>query len=125
VLSLSADIWPNGFLHPDLAESLDRLPFNSTLTPQVLVSSTHEHFPAAIATVDAGAHMLVAMPMWRVEEPGSVLISNGLATMGFSRPAAIGAATAFPDRKVICFVVDGGLAWCSGNLKYSIAGNLM
>ncbi len=114
---LSTDIWPNGFLRPNLAESLDHLPSHSTLTPQDLVSFTHEHFPAAIVTVDAGAHMLVAMPMWRVEDPGSVLISNGLATMGFALPAAIGAATAFPDRKVICFVGDGGLGMVLGELE--------
>lgn len=60
-------------------------------------------------TVDAGAHMLVAMPLWEATAPRRVLISNGLATMGFSLPAAVGAALARPGSPVVCFVGDGGL----------------
>src|SRR5262249_44472109 len=43
-------------------------------------------------TVDAGAHMLPAAMMWPVAKPHGLLISNGLATMAYSLPAAIGAA---------------------------------
>jgi acetolactate synthase-1/2/3 large subunit len=124
VLPLSDDTWPDGYARPDLAGALNGLPSASALRPQDLVSITREHFPAAIVTVDAGAHMLVAMPMWRVEEPGSVLISNGLATMGFALPAAIGAATASPDRKVICFVGDGGLGMALAELEVLVRRQL-
>lgn len=65
--------------------------------------------PSATLTVDAGAHMLVAMPLWETAAPRRVLISNGLATMGFSLPAAVGAALARPGAPVICFVGDAGL----------------
>lgn len=78
---------------------------------------TQEQFPAALVTVDAGAHMLAAMPLWRSADPNTVLISNGLATMGFALPAAIAAATAFPHRKVICFVGDGGLGMVLAELE--------
>lgn len=71
----------------------------------------------SIATVDAGAHMLVAMPLWTTEEPGQVLISSGLATMGYAVPAAVGAALARPGRRVYCFVGDGGLQMCLGELE--------
>ncbi len=47
---------------------------------------------AARVTVDAGAHMFPATVLWPVAEPGKMLISNGLSTMGFALPAAIGAA---------------------------------
>jgi acetolactate synthase I/II/III large subunit len=73
--------------------------------------------PGSVATVDAGAHMLVAMPLWTVDEPGEVLISSGLATMGYSLPAAIGAALAGPGVRVYCFVGDGGLQMCLGELE--------
>ena len=43
--------------------------------------------------------MFVAMSMWRVQDPGSVLIANGLAAMEFALPAAVGAATALPNRR--------------------------
>lgn len=73
--------------------------------------------PNSVATVDAGAHMLVAMPLWKTEEPGQVLISSGLATMGYSLPAAVGAALATPDARVYCFVGDGGLSMSLGELE--------
>jgi acetolactate synthase-1/2/3 large subunit len=80
------------------------------LTPHQVVDATRRATSArTIATVDAGAHMLVAMPLWPVEEPRQLLISNGLATMGFSVPAAIAAALARPGHRVVCFVGDGGL----------------
>jgi acetolactate synthase-1/2/3 large subunit len=73
--------------------------------------------PGTVATVDAGAHMLVAMPLWDVEAPGEVLISSGLATMGFSLPAAIAAALVRPDRRVVCFTGDGGIGMALAELE--------
>jgi acetolactate synthase-1/2/3 large subunit len=117
VLPTFAGTWTDGHALPDLAAGLIGLPATSSLRPQDVVTMAHERFPAALVTVDAGAHMLVAMPLWRCTDPNSVLISNGLATMGFSLPAAIAAATAFPDRKVICFVGDGGLGMVLAELE--------
>lgn len=73
--------------------------------------------PGTIATVDAGAHMLVAMPLWETDEPRSVLISSGLATMGFALPAAIAASLVRPDRRVACFTGDAGLGMCLAELE--------
>jgi len=109
--------WADGYARPDLAAGLLGLAGSAPLRPQDVVSIAHERFPGATITVDAGAHMLVAMPLWRSAEPNSVLISNGLATMGFSLPAAIAAAIARPDRKVICFVGDGGLGMSLAELE--------
>ena len=67
-------------------------------------------------TVDAGAHMLSAMALWPAQVPFDVLISNGLSTMGFAVPAAIAAALEAPERPVIAFTGDGGLAMCLGEL---------
>jgi acetolactate synthase-1/2/3 large subunit len=71
----------------------------------------------AVATVDAGAHFLAIMPFWPAVEPLQLLISNGLATMGFALPAAIAAALARPDRAVVCMVGDGGLAMTLAELE--------
>ncbi len=87
------------------------------LSPLDVVRVTHEERADALLTVDAGAHMLVAMPLWPAEQPDSVLISNGLATMGFALPAAIGAALARPDRRVVCLVGDGGLSMVLAELE--------
>ena len=60
--------------------------------------------------------MLVAMPVLRVEEPRRCLISSGLATMGFSLPAAI-AASCVTDAPVYCLTGDGGLGMCLAELE--------
>ena len=70
-----------------------------------------------IATVDAGAHFLAIMPFWPAVEPMQLLISNGLATMGFAVPAAIAAALARPGQPVVCMVGDGGLAMTLAELE--------
>ena len=66
------------------------------LAPHGVVAAVRDVFEDAIVAIDAGAHMLVAMALWETERPGAVLISSGLATMGFALPAAIAAAIAQP-----------------------------
>jgi acetolactate synthase I/II/III large subunit len=73
--------------------------------------------PGSVATVDAGAHMLVAMPLWLTEHPGELLVSSGLATMGFALPAAIAASLLRPGVRVFCLVGDGGLGMVLGELE--------
>src|SRR5262249_18731416 len=70
-----------------------------------------------IATVDAGAHMFAATAYWHAVELGELLISNGLATMGFALPAAIAAQLVHPDRRVVCFTGDGGLMMAVAELE--------
>jgi acetolactate synthase-1/2/3 large subunit len=45
-----------------------------------------------------------------------MLISNGLSTMGFALPAAIGAALVDRPRPVVALTGDGGLLMCVGEL---------
>ncbi len=90
----------------------------AALTPQQVVTIAREAAPAgAVATVDAGAHMLAAVPLWEVDSPGQLLISNGLATMGFALPAAIAAALVDPSRPVICLTGDGGIGIALAELE--------
>ncbi|MEX2446329.1 MAG: thiamine pyrophosphate-dependent enzyme, partial [Dehalococcoidia bacterium] len=88
------------------------------LTPQAIVTIARRLSEAGtIASVDAGAHMLAAVPLWRANQPGELLTSSGLATMGYALPAAIAAALVHPDRAVICFTGDGGLSMVLGELE--------
>jgi acetolactate synthase I/II/III large subunit len=87
------------------------------LRPQDVVLVARDHLGGAVVTVDAGAHMLVAMPLWATDDADRVLISNGLATMGFALPAAIGAAFARPGEPVVCLVGDGGLGMVLAELE--------
>src|SRR5437773_1023698 len=69
--------------------------------------------------------MFPATMLWPVGEPNGMLISNGLSTMGFALPAAIGAALLsdpaqaghhLQDRPVVALTGDGGLLMCVGEL---------
>jgi acetolactate synthase I/II/III large subunit len=72
-------------------------------------------------SVDAGAHMFPCTTFWQAERPGDLLISNGLATMGYALPAAIGAAWHDPARGAVAFTGDGGLLMAIGELATAAA----
>ena len=79
---------------------------------------------AGRVTVDAGAHMFPATTLWPVNEPNGMLISNGLSTMGFALPAAIGAALLDRERPVVALTGDGGLLMCAGELLTAVREKL-
>lgn len=87
------------------------------LTAQDVVIAAAARFAGrGRVTVDAGAHMFPATVLWPVSEPNEMLISNGLSTMGFALPAAIGAGLLDRDRPVVALTGDGGLLICMGEL---------
>jgi acetolactate synthase-1/2/3 large subunit len=61
--------------------------------------------------------MFAATWFWRSERPNRFHISNGLATMGFAVPAAIGAALAAPAETVIALTGDGGFTINAAELE--------
>jgi acetolactate synthase I/II/III large subunit len=87
------------------------------LLPHRVVEIVADRYPGARITVDAGAFMLPVMALWPTDEPVGALISNGLSTMGFALPAAIGATLLEPSKPVIAFTGDGGLLMCLGDLR--------
>ncbi|HXT70445.1 MAG TPA: thiamine pyrophosphate-binding protein [Vicinamibacterales bacterium] len=95
------------------------------LTPSRVVQLTAGHFAGASrVTVDAGAHMLPAAVLWPVNEPNGMLISNGLSTMGFALPAAIGAGLLDRMRPTVVLTGDGGLMICLGELATAVRERL-
>ncbi|MDC6112372.1 acetolactate synthase large subunit [Serratia rubidaea] len=63
----------------------------------------------AIVTTDVGQHQMWVAQAYPLRRPRQWQTSGGLGTMGFGLPAAIGAALAEPQRKVLCFSGDGSL----------------
>jgi acetolactate synthase-1/2/3 large subunit len=99
-------------------------PVENDLNPQSIVElaqSAAVHNPRA--TVDAGAHMISATAFWKVSQPNDLLISNGLATMGFAVPAAVAAALEDPVRGAIAFTGDGGFMMCASELALAAQTN--
>jgi acetolactate synthase-1/2/3 large subunit len=100
-------------------------PAPGSLTPQDVVTTVRAHAPPeTIATVDSGAHMLAVMPLWPADKPRRLLVSSGLATMGFALPAAIAAALHAPAVPVIAFTGDGGLGMTLMELETAVRHRL-
>lgn len=119
----SASAWEPHEMARLRADLRERLMVHGTgeITPQHVIDAAVANAPAnARICVDAGAHMLPTMAFWQAREPNDVLISNGLATMAFALPAAIAAALHDPERPVIAFTGDGGLAMCLGELATAV-----
>jgi len=64
----------------------------------------------AIVVSDVGQHQMFVAQYYKFNHPRSHISSGGLGTMGFSIPAAIGAAHAVKDRPIISISGDGGFA---------------
>jgi len=64
--------------------------------------------PDDIVVSDVGAHKVWLARLFPTERPNTVVISNGLASMGIALPGAIAAKLVHPERKVVAFSGDGG-----------------
>jgi acetolactate synthase-1/2/3 large subunit len=62
--------------------------------------------------------------LWPVCRANQMLISNGLSTMGFAMPAAIGAALLDRSKPVVALTGDGGLLMCLGELLTAVRERL-
>jgi len=122
---LPRSAWDLEALRTTVAGQRERLRVESDqLTADRVVRVASRMAPDARVTVDAGAHMFPATMLWRVIRPNDMLISNGLSTMGFALPAAIGAALIDRERPVVALIGDGGLLMCVGELLTAVREQL-
>ncbi|MCI3275302.1 thiamine pyrophosphate-binding protein [Streptomyces cylindrosporus] len=80
--------------------------------------------PETVVTCDVGSHKLLVGQGWRARRPRSVLMSNGLSSMGFGLPGAVGAQLALGDVPVVALVGDGGFAMAATELRLAAARQL-
>ncbi|MGH2726787.1 MAG: acetolactate synthase large subunit [Actinomycetota bacterium] len=73
-----------------------------------------------ILVSDVGLHKLWIGRMFPAYQPNTVLISNGLASMGFALPAAIAAKLVHPDRNVVAVSGDGGFMMNAQELETAV-----
>jgi acetolactate synthase-1/2/3 large subunit len=76
--------------------------------PRVLWDIRQALGPQDLLVSDVGLHKLWIGRMFPAHEPGTVLIANGLAGMGFALPTAIAAKLVHPQRNVVTVSGDGG-----------------
>ena len=92
-------------------------PKNEKLTnPRELIAKLPEYAAYSglnqsdlIVTTDVGQHQMWAAQYYPVDRPRSFLTSGSLGTMGFGLPAAIGAALANPEKRIVCISGDGSI----------------
>jgi thiamine pyrophosphate-dependent acetolactate synthase large subunit-like protein len=101
-----------------LVEGSGREPGGSAVTPQAVLGTLRPMLRHdATVACDGGPHRHFASQAWPVYWPRTFLTPGGLSGTGFALPAAIAAKLALPDREVACFVDDGGLLACLGELE--------
>ncbi len=77
------------------------------LKPQFAIERLYERAKDSIVVAGVGQHQMWASQFWKFTEPRTWINSGGLGTMGFAVPAALGAKTGRPDRRVVAIDGDG------------------
>ena len=93
--------------HRLVHEAWTRDASDARVTPAALFSALQRLAPDAIYTTDSGNGTFLAMEHLRLDRPGRFLAPVDFSCMGYSVPAAIGAALANPGRDVVAFAGDG------------------
>jgi acetolactate synthase-1/2/3 large subunit len=95
----------------------DRYP----LAPARIVADTRAALGREdIVLVDTGALKMWMARLYPTYEPNTCLISNGLSTMAWTVPGAIGAKTARPDRRVLVATGDGAFLMNSQEIETAL-----
>lgn len=93
-------------------------PRRDGLTAQRVLAAIRDALPEdAIATCDVGYNKAVTGQCWTAYAPKTFFMSNGLSSMGYGLPAAIGLKLVHPDRPVVCVLGDGGFAMTMAELE--------
>ena len=117
--------WPDR--QPQIAQTAlaQAFPATDDWGPAAVIAETRAVMPAdTLATADSGAHRILLSQMWQCQEPGGLIQSSGLCTMGCALPMAIGRKLADPDRPVISFSGDAGFLMVAGELATAAEMNL-
>jgi acetolactate synthase I/II/III large subunit len=73
-----------------------------------------------IVLVDSGAVKMWMARLYPTYQPNTCLVSNGLATMGFALPGALGVKLAYPRRRVLAVTGDGGFLMNSQEIETAL-----
>ncbi len=80
-----------------------------SLQPEFVVERLREALaPDDVVVSDVGAHKVWLSRLFPTDRPNTVIVSNGLASMGIAVPGAIAAKLVHPERHVVAFTGDGG-----------------
>ena len=96
-----------------------------SVMPQAVIDAitkaTNGH---CVMATDVGQHQMFAARRFPHAHPRHFITSGGMGAMGFGIPAAIGAAIAKPDHKVIAVLGDGGAQMTAEELVVAVQHRL-
>ena len=93
-------------------------PKRDRLTAQDVLAALRDALPEdALVSCDVGFNKSVSIQCWPAYAPRTFFVSNGLSSMGYGLPAAIGLKLAHPERAVACILGDGGFAMSVAELE--------
>jgi acetolactate synthase I/II/III large subunit len=110
-----------------LSDELDRGRADSRfpLAPARIVAETRAALARDdIVLVDTGALKMWMARLYPTYAPNTCLISNGLSTMAWTLPGAIGAKIARPDAKVLVATGDGAFLMNSQEIETALRENI-
>ncbi|WP_374023345.1 acetolactate synthase large subunit [Mycobacterium sp. HNNTM2301] len=109
--------------HGLLAEEFSRGQEDSRypLAPARVVADTREALGRSdVVLVDTGATKMWMARLYPTYECNTCLVSNGLSTMGFALPGALGVKLARPESKVLAVVGDGAFLMNSQEIETAV-----
>ena len=124
---------PAGFGNPGHREGTASVPCSPPNSPAAsATTASRSHRPGSwptpgrrmrrddIVLVDTGALKMWMARLYPTYEPNTCLISNGLSTMAWTVPGAIGAKIARPDRRVLVATGDGAFLMNSQEIETAL-----
>jgi len=91
------------------------------LAPQRIVADTRAALARGdVVLVDTGAAKMWMARLYPTYEANTCLISNGLSTMAFTLPGALGVKLARPDAKVLAVMGDGAFLMNSQEIETAV-----
>ncbi len=96
-------------------------PSRRSLTPQEVMTELRHALPSdAIVSCDVGNNKSLAGQCFPVYAPDTFAVSNGLSSMGYGLPAAIGLQLRERERRVACVLGDGGITMLLGEIETAV-----
>jgi thiamine pyrophosphate-dependent acetolactate synthase large subunit-like protein len=95
------------------------------IRPQVIIKVLNDKIADdAVISLDIGENCWWFGRNFRMKKTQKMVMSGGLATMGFGLPGALAAALAYPHRQIVCLTGDGGLTMVLGDFLTALKYNL-
>ncbi len=109
------------------AEQLEKEtnPTAKPIRPQYIMKVLNQKIADnAVISLDVGENCWWFGRNFRMKKTQKMVMSGGLATMGFGLPGALAAALAYPERQIVCITGDGGLTMVLGDFLTALKYNL-